>query len=149
MMVFTAKQRPSLNILCMASGIFLFALTSTLPALAAECDNTSKQLSGTNEVIRGQGGGGIWGLMQQTEGYKEKAMIGMQIDTKLQLSVTTYETKCQNGESPGKDMADKVESFMDRAREIKNKTKRGTPDQIIPMMEALNSDLAKFLETSN
>ena len=38
MMVVTTKQRPSLNILCMASGIFLFALVSTLPALAAECD---------------------------------------------------------------------------------------------------------------
>lgn len=148
MMVFSAKQRPSLIILSTAVGIFLGALFFALPALAAECDKISRQLKGTNEVIQGQGGGGLWGLMQQTEGYQEKAMIGLQIDTKLQLSVVNYETKCQNGENPGKDMADKVDSFMDRAREIKNKARRGSPDEIVPMLESLNNDLGKFLENS-
>jgi len=148
MMVFSAKQRPSLIIISMAVGFFLGALFFALPALAAECDGISRQLRGTNEVIQGQGGGGLWGLMQQTEGYQEKAMVGLQIDTKLQLSVTNYETICQNGESPGKDMADKIISFMDRAREIKNKAKRGSPDQIVPMLDSLNSDLGKFLENS-
>ena len=146
MMVFSFKQRPSLIFASMTCGIFLIVLFFTLPALAAECDKIGKQLRGSNEVIQGFGGGGMWGLMQQTAGYKDKAMLGMQIDTKLQLSVTQYETKCQDGENPGKDMADQVSSFIDRAREIKNKAKRGSPDQIVPMLESLNVDLGKFLD---
>ncbi len=134
---------------CLASGIFLIVLFSTLPALAAECDNIGNQLRGSNSVIQGQGGGGMWGLMQQTTGYKEKAMVGMQIDSKLQRSVTSYEAQCENGKNPGKDMADKISSFIDRAREIKNKAKRGSPKEIITLLDSLNSDLDAYLENSN
>ena len=145
-MVFAAKQHPSLITASMTCGLLLIALFFTLPAWAAECDETARQLRGSNNVIQGQGGSGMWGLMQRTEGYQGKAMIGLQIDSKLQLSVTKYETKCQNGGNPGKDISDQIASFMDRAMEIKNKSKRGSPDKLIPMLESLNGDLGKFLE---
>ena len=149
MMVFSANQRPSVIIISMASGFLLAALFFAPPALATECDEISRHLRGTYNVIQGQGGGGMWGLMQQTAGYKDKATVGMQIDSRLQLSISRYENKCQNGEKPGKDIADQVFAFMDRAREIKNKTKRGSPDEIVPMLESLNGDLGKFLENSD
>ena len=74
-------------------------------------------------------------------------MIGMQIDSKLQRAITSFETKCENGENPGKELADQIEALIDRARNIKNTARRGTPDEVIPLLEALNNDLTKHLES--
>lgn len=130
-------------------GILLSVSLFASPALAAECDNIGIQLRGSNQALQGHGGAGMWGLMQQTEGYRDNAMTGMQIDSRLSLAVVRFETKCENGENPGKDISDQISAFMDRARNIKNRTKRGAPDKIIPELKSLNSDLAKFLENSS
>jgi hypothetical protein len=139
--------RKSLFISSLTIGLFISLLFISVPAFAEDCKNEGKQLRGSNEVLQGQGGSGMWGLMQQNEGYQSKAMIGMQIDSKLQLAITNFEGKCENGEKPGKEIAGQIEALIDRARDIKNKARRGSPDQIIPMLETLNSDLSKHLES--
>ena len=143
------KKGLSLFFASLTSGIILSAILFTIPAMAAECDNVGMQLRGSNQVIQGQGGGGLWGIMQKSDSMKSEAMIGMQIDSKLQLSVTNYESKCEDGGNPGKEMSDKISSFMDRAMEIKNKSRRGSPDEIILLLKSLNSDIGEFLESSN
>lgn len=148
-MNFSTKQRPSLIISSVTYGILLSASLFAAPALAAECDNIGRQLRGTNQALQGHGGAGMWGLMQQTTGYRDNAMTGMQIDSRLSLAVVKYETKCENGENPGKDISDQIDAFMDRTRDIKNRTKRGAPDKIISELKSLNSDLGKFLENLN
>lgn len=124
--------------------IFLF-LFLAIPAHAAECDNIGKQLRGGFEATQGHSGG-MWGMMEQTEAYRNDSMIGMQIDSKLQLSIVIFETKCQNGEKPGKDLADKISAFIDWAREIKNTMPRGEPDKLIPELKALNTSIGKFID---
>lgn len=148
-MNFLTKQRPSLIISSVTFGILLSVSLLASPALAEECDNIGIQLRGANQALQGYGGGGMWGLMQQTEGYRGNSMTGMQIDSKLQLAVVRYETRCENGESPAKDLADQIDAFMDRARNIKNTMKRAAPDKIIPLLKTLNSDMGKFLENFN
>ena len=140
------KKRTYLKVSSLTSGIFLSLCLISIPAFGEDCKNLGKHLSGSIEVLQGQGGGGMWGLMQQTEGYQSKAMVGMQIDSKLQRSVSIYGTKCEDGENPGKGLAETITAFVDRAREIKNQARRGLPDQIIPKLDALNSDLSKHLE---
>ena len=125
---------------------FTFFLLIALPAHAAECDDTGRQLRGGYEATQGFAGG-LWGLMEQTAGYRNDSMIGMQIDAKLQRSVVIYETKCENGEKPGKDLADKISDFIDRARQIKNKAQRGVPDKVIPQLKTLNIDLGEFIDS--
>ena len=138
--------RTSLIILSLTTGLFLSLIFISIPAFAGECKNIGKQLRGSNEVLQGQGGSGMWGLMQQNEGYQSKAMVGMQIDGKLQLSITSFEGKCENGENPSKELANKIAGFLERASDIKNKIRRGSPDEIIPMLDSLNGDLSKHLE---
>ena len=139
------KIRTSLKVSSLTTGIFLSLFFISIPAFGTECENMGKQLRGSSEVLQGQGGAGMWGLMQQTEGYQSKAMVGMQIDSKLQISITSFEIKCESGENPGKEIAGQIEAFIDRAREIKNQARRGSPDQIIPKLDTLNSDLSKHL----
>ena len=125
---------------------FTFFLWIPLPTHATECKNAGQQLRGGYEATQGFGGG-LWGLMEQTAGYRNDSTIGMQIDARLQRTVVIYETKCENGEKPGKDLADKISDFIDRAREIKNKAQRGTPDKVIPQLKTLNIDLGEFLDS--
>jgi hypothetical protein len=139
--------RASLIIPSLTTGLCLSLIFISTSSFAGECTNEGKQLRGSNEVLQGQGGGGMWGLMQQNEGYQSKAMIGMQIDSKLQRAITSYEGKCENGENPSKELANTIAAFIDRAREIKNQARRGSPDQIIPLLETLNNDLGKHLES--
>jgi hypothetical protein len=138
--------RKSLLISSLTIGLFASLFFIALPAFAAECKNEGRQLRGSNEVLQGQGGGGMWGLMQQNDGYQSKAMVGMQVDGKLQRSITSFEEKCENGENPSKELANKIGGFLERASDIKNKIRRGSPDEIIPMLDSLNSDLSKHLE---
>ena len=91
------NTRNPLFIKSLTAGLFLCFYFISVPAFAGECKNVGKQLRGSNEVIQGQGGAGMWGLMQQNEGYQSKAMVGMQIDSKLQRSITDFESKCENG----------------------------------------------------
>lgn len=125
---------------------FTFFLLIALPAHAEECKNAGMQLRGGYEATQGFAGG-LWGLMEQTAGYRNDSMIGMQIDAKLQRAVVIYETKCENGEKPGKDLAGKISDFIDRARQIKNKAPRGMPDKVIPEMKTLNVDLGEFIDS--
>jgi len=130
----------------MTAGLFVSVFFIAVPVFATECENEGRQLRGSNEVIQGQGGSGMWGLMQQNEGYQSKAMVGMQIDGKLQRSITSFEAKCENGENPSKELSKKISAFLERASDIKNQIRNGTPDKIIPMLDSLNGDLSKHLE---
>ena len=125
---------------------FTFFLLIALPAHAAECDDMGRQLRGGYEATQGFGGG-LWGLMEQTAGYRNDSMIGMQIDAKLNRTVVIFETRCENGEKPGKDLADKISDFIDRTREIKNQAPRAAPDKMIPKLKTLNVDLGKFVDS--
>jgi len=125
---------------------FTFFLLIALPAHAAECDDVGQQLRGGYEATQGYGGG-LWGLMEQTAGYRNDSMIGMQIDAKLNRSVVIFETRCKNGEKPGKDLADKISDFIDRTRQIKNQAPRADPDKMILKLKTLNVDLGKFVDS--
>lgn len=139
------RKLPSI-IPAFAFPFFTFFLLIALPAHAAECDEMGRQLRGGYEATQGFGGG-LWGLMEQTSGYRNDSMIGMQIDAKLNRTVVIFETRCENGEKPGKDLADKISDFIDRTREIKNKAPRAVPDKMIPQLKTLNIDLGKFIDS--
>ena len=75
--------------------LILFSLI--FPAIASSeshpCQNAKVQLRGDLDVIMNRGG--LWALMEQTEGLQDKSMVGFQADGKLARVVGRFETVCE------------------------------------------------------
>ena len=71
--------------------LILFPLI--FPAIASSeshpCQNATVQLRGDLDVIMNRGG--LWALMEQTEGLQDKSTAGFQVDGKLAREEARYE----------------------------------------------------------
>lgn len=101
--------------------LFLFLLLLIFPVSAQAqkppCHNASIDLHGSVDVVMGRGG--LWGYMEKS-GLREKSMLGLQIDGKLQRLVVIFETLCEEGKSPGKSLHEQILSLIGDARMVFN-----------------------------
>jgi len=123
--------------------LILFPLI--FPAIASSeshpCQNATVQLRGDLDVVMNRGG--LWALMEQTEGLQDKSMIGFQADGKLARAVGRFESLCESEKKPTKQLFDNLGNLIGEARTIWNP--RSSGEAIVKSITDLNKKLDSLL----
>ena len=125
--------------------LILFPLI--FPAIASSeshpCQNATVQLRGDLDVLMNRGG--LWALMEQTEGLQDKSMIGFQADGKLARVVGRFESLCESEKKPTKQLFDDLGNLLGEARTIWNP--RSSGEEILSLINGLNKKVDSMLST--
>ena len=117
------------------------------PAIASSeshpCQNATVQLRGDLGVVMNRGG--LWALMEQTEGLQDKSMIGFQADGKLARAVGRFESLCESEKKPTKKLFDDLGNLIGEARTIWNP--RSSGEEIMSFINGLNKKVDSMLST--
>ena len=89
--------------------------------------------------------GGLWALMEQTEGLQDKSVLGMQSDGKLARMVGQFETMCEGDKKPAKQLFDSITNILGAARTIWNPKSSG--EAIVKSITGLNKKLDSLFST--
>ena len=123
--------------------LILFPLI--FPAIASSeshpCQNATVQLRGDLDVLMNRGG--LWALMEQTEGLQDKSMVGFQADGKLSRVVGRFESLCESEKKPTKQLFDDLGNLLGEARTIWNP--RSSGEKILKSINELNKKLDSML----
>ena len=125
--------------------LILFPLI--FPAIASSeshpCQNAAVQLRGDLDVLMNRGG--LWALMEQTEGLQDKSMVGFQADGKLARVVGRFESLCDSEKKPTKKLFDDLGNLIGEARTIWNP--RSSGEEILNLLNGLNKKVDSMLST--
>ena len=125
----------------------LILLPLIFPAIASSeshpCQNATVQLRGDLDVVLSRGG--LWALMEQTEGLQDQSMIGFQADGKLARVVGRFESLCESEKKPTKQFFDDLENLIGEARIIWNP--RSSGEEILSLINGLNKKVGSILST--
>jgi len=125
---------------------FLLLTLFIIPTIGAAadhpCKNAGKQLRGDLDVVMNRGG--LWALMEQTEGLQDKSVAGLQLDGKLARSVGLFETLCESEKKPTKQLFDNIGRVLGEARTIWNP--RSSGEEILKLINNLNKKLDSLLK---
>ena len=125
--------------------LILFPLI--FPAIASSeshpCQNATVQLRGDLDVVMNRGG--LWALMEQTEGLQDKSMIGFQADGKLARAVGRFESLCESEKKPTKKLFDDLGNLISEARTIWNP--RSSGEKVLSLINGLNKKVDSMLST--
>ena len=125
--------------------LILFPLI--FPAIASSeshpCQNASVQLRGDLDVVMNRGG--LWALMEQTEGLQDKSMIGFQADGKLARVVGRFESLCESKKKPTKQLFDDIGKLLGEARTIWNP--RSSGEETLGLINGMNKKADSMLST--
>ena len=123
--------------------LILFSLI--FPAIASSqshpCQNATVQLRGDLDVVMNRGG--LWALMEQTEGLQDKSMVGFQADGKLARVVGRFESLCESEKKPTKQLFDDLGNLIGEARAIWNPKSSG--EEIVKSITDLHEKLDSLL----
>ena len=117
------------------------------PAIASSeshpCQKATVQLRGDLDVVMSRGG--LWALMEQTEGLQDKSTSGLQADGKLARTVGRFESLCESEKKPTKKLFDDLGNLIGEARTIWNP--RSSGEEILSLINGLNKKLDSMLST--
>ena len=99
------------------------------------------QLRGGLDVVMNRGG--LWALMEQTEGLQDKSTTGFQTDGKLARTVGRFESLCESEKKPTKQLFDDLGNLIGEARTIWNP--RSSGEEIVKSITDLNKKLDSLL----
>jgi hypothetical protein len=136
---FFAKNSSKLFSICIALLILLFPFTAL--AENSPCQNASVHLRGDLDTIMARGG--VWTLMEQNQELKEKSMLGFQVDGKLSRTVGSFETLCETGKNPTKQLFTAIQNILGEARTAFNPSSSG--DKLLEQVNVLNKNLDTLL----
>ena len=121
--------------------LFLIIFPAIASSESHPCQNATVQLRGDLDVIMNRGG--LWALMEQTEGLQDKSMIGFQADGKLARTVGRFEILCESEKKPTKQLFDDLGNLLGEARKIWNP--RSSGEAIVKSITDLNKKLDSLL----
>ena len=123
--------------------LILFPLI--FPAIASSeshpCQNATVQLRGDLDVIMNRGG--LWALMEQTEGLQDKSTAGLQADGKLSRIVGRFGSLCESEKKPTKPLLVEIMNLLGEARTIWNPKSSG--EAIVKSITDLSKKLDSLL----
>ena len=145
------KKLQSLKIKnCSIKLLLLLILPSLIFSSAAlsqenhPCKRASVSLRGDLDVVMNRGG--LWALMEQTEGLQDKSVLGIQVDGKLARLVGQFEAMCEEGEKkPTKQLFSRITDLIGNARTTWNPGTSG--EAIVKSLNAINKKLDTLLLT--
>ena len=125
--------------------LILFPLI--FPAIASSeghpCQKATLQLRGDLDVVMSRGG--LWSLMERTEGLQDKSMVGLQADGKLALAVGRYESLCESEKKPTKQLFDDLGNLLGEARAIWNP--RSSGEEVLNLINGMKKKVDSMLST--
>jgi len=125
--------------------LILFPLI--FPAIASSeshpCQSATLQLRGELDVLMNRGG--LWALMEQTEGLQDKSTAGFQADGKLARVVGRFESLCESEKKPTKQLFDDLGNLLGEARTIWNP--RSSGEEILSLINGLKKKVDSMLST--
>ena len=107
------------------------------------CQNHTVQLKGDLDVIMNRGG--LWALMEQTEGLQDKSTIGFQADGKLARAVGRFGSLCESEKKPTKQLFDDLGKLLGEARTIWNP--RSSGEEILKLINGMLKKVDSMLLT--
>ena len=143
------KNLQSIKTINLSKTLFmlLVLLPITFPAIASSeshsCQRDVVQLRGDLNVIMNRGG--LWALMEQTEGLQDESTIGFQLDGKLSRAVSRFESLCKSEKKPTKQLFDNLRNLLGEARVIWNP--RSSGEEITGLINSLNEKIDSLLST--
>ena len=121
--------------------LFLIMVSGIASAEVHPCKNAGIQLRGDLNVVMNRGG--LWALMEQTEGLQDKSTAGFQADGKLARVVGRFESLCESEKKPTKQLFVSITNLLGNARVIWNPSTSGKA--IIKLIAVLNKKLDSTL----
>lgn len=119
-------------IIFLALGIFLVQPSK---AFAADfCFESIRDLQGSQGVLQNKGG--IWGYLERSSNLRDNSILGLQIDSKLQRLIVTFENLCEEGKTPTPKLFNLILSLLGDARMVFNRDADRQPKE--KMLETLN-----------
>ena len=93
-----------------------------------------------------QAKGGVWGFLEKSSALKDKSLIGLQVDGKVQRAIVVLETACKDGKPPSMEQYKAVEDVVGDTRMIFNLSNRTTPAKTMEKINSINSRADKILK---
>ena len=121
--------------------LFLMMVPGIASAEVHPCKNAGIQLKGDLNVVMNRGG--LWALMEQTEGLQDKSTVGLQTDAKLARAVGHFESLCESEKKPTKQLFVSITNLLGNARVIWNPKTSG--EAIAKSITDLNKKLDSLL----
>ena len=121
--------------------LFLLMVPGIASAEVHPCKNASIQLRGDLNVVMNRGG--VWALMEQTEGLQDKSTAGFQADGKLARVVGGFESLCESEKKPTKQLFVSITNLLGNTRVIWNPGSSG--EAIVKSITDLNKKLDSLL----
>ena len=145
--ILSLKNLQILKIISLPKALLTLLILFPLifPAIASSeshpCQNATVQLRGDLDVVMNRGG--LWALMEQTEGLQDKSTAGLQADGKLARTVGRFESLCESEKKPTKQLYDDIGNLIGEARTIWNL--RSSGEKILKSINGLNKKLDSIL----
>jgi hypothetical protein len=123
----------------------IFFLIQTPKSFSADiCNEGLKELHGSQGVIQTKGG--IWGYLEQSSGLKDKSILGLQIDGKLQRLIVSFESLCEEGKTPTPKLHGLILGLIGDTRMMFNRdADRQAKDKVVEKLNNLNKNIDALL----
>ena len=121
--------------------LFLLMVPGIASAEVHPCKNAGIQLRGDLNVVMTRGG--LWALMEQTEGLQDKSSAGFQADGKLARVVGRFESLCESEKKPTKQLFDDLGNLLGEARTIWNP--RSSGEEVLKLINGMNKKVDSML----
>ena len=122
-----------------------FFLIQTPKSFAADiCKEGLKELHGSQGIIQAKGG--IWGYLEQSSALKDKSILGLQIDGKLQRLIVSFEGLCEEGKTPTPKLHGLILGLIGETRMMFNRDADRQPkDKVLEKLNNLNKNIDELL----
>ncbi len=119
----------------------IFFLIQTPKTFAADiCKDGLKELQESQGVIQSKGG--IWGYLEKSSTLRDKSIVGLQVDGKLQRLIVSFENLCDEGKNPTPKLHGLILGLIGDARMIFNKDADRQPkEKVLEKLSSLKKNI--------
>lgn len=137
---YVPKHRKFFSVAIIYFTVVIFLAHSPRAFAASICKERLKELQGSQEVIQSKGG--LWGYLEKSGSLKDKSILGLQIDGKLQRLIVTFESLCEQGKTPTPKLHGLVLGLIGDARMIFNRAADRQPkDKVLEKLNGLSKNI--------
>ena len=112
-------------------------------AAADSCSSAAKELQASYDVVQGKGG--LWGFLEQRGELKEKSILGLQADSKIQRGVVIFNEMCKSSKTPDMSAFKSLQDVIGDARMVFNLNERTPAKKILEAVTQVNQKADKVL----
>ncbi len=124
-------------------ALSLFSIQTQAHA-ADMCIDGLRDLQGSQGVIQDKGG--IWGYLEKSSSLRDKSILGLQIDGKLQRLIVSFEGLCEEGKTPTPKLYNLILNLIGDTRMIFNRDPDRQPkEKILEKLNGLNKNISDLL----